>query len=75
LLILLGAFVVDTTVTLFRRVVRGDRFYEAHRSHAYQHAAQRRGAHLPLTLAVGAINLCWLLPIALMVAVGSLDGV
>jgi len=74
-LILLGAFVVDTTVTLFRRVVRGERFYEAHRSHAYQHAAQRWGSHLPVTLAVGAINLCWLLPIALMVAVGSLDGV
>src|SRR6266550_2960298 len=74
-LILLGAFVVDTTVTLFRRVVRGDRFYEAHRSHAYQHAAQRWRAHRPVTLAVGAINVCWLLPIALMVAVGSLDGV
>src|SRR5438552_3777123 len=38
--ILLGAFVVDTTVTLISRVVRGDRFYEAHRCHAYQHAAQ-----------------------------------
>ncbi|MEX2156165.1 MAG: glycosyltransferase family 4 protein [Gemmatimonadales bacterium] len=72
--ILLGAFVVDATVTLIRRVVRGERFYEAHRSHAYQHAAQRWGAHLPVTVAVGAINLCWLLPIALLVALGSLDG-
>jgi glycosyltransferase WbpL len=71
--ILLGVFVVDATVTLARRVVRGERFYEAHRSHAYQHAAQRWGAHLPVTVAVGVINLCWLLPIALIVALRSLD--
>ena len=73
--ILLGAFIVDATVTLTRRVARGERFYEAHRSHAYQHAAQRWRAHLPVTLAVAAIDLCWLLPIALLVAFGSLDPV
>ncbi len=72
--ILLGAFVVDATVTLLRRVMRGERFYEAHRSHAYQHAAQRWRAHRPVTIVVGAINLCWLLPVALLVALGSLDG-
>jgi Fuc2NAc and GlcNAc transferase len=72
--ILFGVFVVDATVTLIRRVARGERFYEAHRSHAYQHAALRRGGHKPVTLAVGAINLCWLLPLALLVALGRLDG-
>ncbi|HEY5475371.1 MAG TPA: glycosyltransferase family 4 protein [Tepidiformaceae bacterium] len=72
--ILLGVFVVDATVTLIRRMAHGERFYEAHRSHAYQHAALRRGAHMPVTLAVGVINLCWLLPVALMVALGWLDG-
>lgn len=72
--ILLGVFVVDATVTLLRRVARGERFYEAHRSHAYQHAAVHRGAHVPVTVAVGIINLCWLLPVALMVVLGWLDG-
>ena len=72
--ILLGVFVVDATVTLTRRMAHGERFYEAHRSHAYQHAAIRRGAHMPVTVAVGVINLCWLLPVALMVALGWLDG-
>lgn len=72
--ILLGVFIVDATLTLLRRVIRGERFYEAHRSHAYQRAAQRWGAHRPVTLAVGAINLGWLLPVALLVATGSLDG-
>ena len=72
--ILLGVFVVDATVTLIRRMAHGERFYEAHRSHAYQHAAVHRGAHMPVTVAVGVINLCWLLPVALMVALGWLDG-
>ena len=31
-IILLGVFMVDSTITLARRVLRGDRFYEAHRS-------------------------------------------
>lgn len=73
--ILLGIFVVDATVTLFRRVYRGEKFYLAHRSHAYQHAARRRGSHKPVTIAVGAINLMWLLPLALLVGLGVLEGV
>lgn len=73
--ILLGVFVVDATLTLFRRWARRERLYEAHRSHAYQHATQRVGRHGPVTLAVGAINLLWLMPIALLVGLGRLDGV
>ena len=73
--ILLGAFVVDATVTLLRRMRRGERIYQAHRSHAYQYAARKYGAHPPVSLAFGAINICWLLPVAALVAVGRLDGV
>lgn len=74
-IILLGVFVVDATFTLMRRLLRGDRVYEAHRSHAYQFASRRFGRHLPVTLAVGAINLIWLLPIAAAVVYFGLDGV
>lgn len=74
-LILLGVFIVDATFTLIRRLIRGDRFYEAHRSHAYQFASRCFSKHLPVTLAVGLINLCWLLPIALCVTLYGLDGV
>lgn len=73
-LILLGAFIVDATVTLIRRTIRGERFYEAHRSHAYQHAAVRFGSHRPVTVATALITLAWLLPIALLVGGGTLDG-
>ena len=73
--ILLGAFVVDATYTLVRRLLRGDRVYEAHRSHAYQCASRHFGRHLPVTLAVGMINLAWLLPLALLVGAGWIEGV
>lgn len=73
-LILLGVFIIDATFTLIRRLVRGDKVYEAHRSHGYQFAARRVGAHLPVTLGVVAINLGWLLPIAYCVGVVGIDG-
>ncbi|MEJ5057629.1 MULTISPECIES: MraY family glycosyltransferase [unclassified Pseudomonas] len=73
-LILLGVFIVDATFTLLRRLLRGDKVYEAHRSHAYQFASRRFGKHLPVTIAVGVINIFWLLPIALCVTQFGLDG-
>ena len=63
-LILGAAFLVDATVTLARRLVRGERVYEAHRTHAYQWLARRWGSHASVTFAYLLVNLCWLLPIA-----------
>lgn len=74
-LILLGVFIVDATLTLIRRLLRGEKVYEAHRSHAYQFASRQFGRHLPVTLAVVAINLFWLLPIAAVVVLLDVDGV
>lgn len=73
-LIVLGVFAVDATFTLIRRLVRGDKVYEAHRSHAYQFASRRYGRHLPVTLAVAGLNLFWLLPVAISVVRFGLDG-
>lgn len=73
-IILLGVFVVDATWTLIRRLLRGDKVYEAHRSHAYQYASRQFGKHAPVTLAVLMINVLWLLPMALLVGLGKLDG-
>lgn len=73
-LILLGVFIVDATFTLGRRLLRGDKVYEAHRSHAYQYASRLYGRHLPVTLSVVAINLLWLLPVAACVAWWQLNG-
>lgn len=64
-LIMLGAFALDATMTLFRRAIRGQPVHEAHRTHAYQHAARRLGSHRSVTLGVLVINLAWLAPMAL----------
>ncbi|QKS82227.1 MraY family glycosyltransferase [Pseudomonas bijieensis] len=74
-LVLLGVFIVDATVTLIRRLLRGDKVYEAHRSHAYQFASRQYGRHLPVTVAVAVINLFWLLPLAACVVLWHMDGV
>lgn len=74
-IILLGAFFVDATVTLVCRVLRGEAFYEAHRSHAYQYASRKYNSHIPVSLVFGVINLFWLLPIAVLVAMGKLEGI
>ncbi|MBY8972585.1 glycosyltransferase family 4 protein [Pseudomonas sp. P867] len=73
-LILLGVFIVDATFTLMRRLLRGEKVYEAHRSHAYQYASRRFNAHVPVTLCVILINLVWLAPIAWLVAFDRIDG-
>jgi len=61
-LILGGVFFADATVSLVRRVARGERAQDAHRSHAYQWLARRWGSHRRVTLSVLAVNLLWLLP-------------
>ncbi|MEB0047245.1 MULTISPECIES: glycosyltransferase family 4 protein [unclassified Pseudomonas] len=73
--ILLGVFIVDATWTLIQRFLRGDKVYEAHRSHAYQHATDQFKRHRVVTLSVVAINVLVLLPLAVLVGSGRLDGV
>lgn len=63
-LILNGVFLVDASLTLLIRLARGDRWYEAHRAHAYQHASRIFQSHLSVTRAVSLINVSWLLPLA-----------
>lgn len=66
-LILLGVFIVDATWTLFRRLVRGDKVHQAHRSHAYQFASRHFKSHKLVTLGVVGINVFWLFPLSLWV--------
>lgn len=73
-LILLGVFIVDATLTLLRRFLQGEKIYEAHRSHAYQFASRYYGSHKMVTLVIGAINVCWLIPLSLWVGLDGLNG-
>ncbi len=70
-MIMLGVFIIDASVTLIRRLLNGEKIYEAHRSHAYQYASRQYGGHKPVTLAVLLINLLWLAPLSWLVFKGA----
>lgn len=69
-LILLAVFLVDSGLTLLRRALRGERLYEAHTMHGYQHSARLLGSHAKVTLTIASTNLFWLFPLAIIAAVG-----
>lgn len=72
--LILGAlFIADATLTLVRRVLRGESPLKAHRLHAYQHLSRRWGGHAPVTLLYIAVNVVLLFPLAL--ASGLLPGI
>jgi Fuc2NAc and GlcNAc transferase len=59
-----GVFIFDATVTLLRRAMRGERWWAAHRSHAYQRAVQSGWGHarvasgiIGLAAAMGALGI------------------
>jgi Fuc2NAc and GlcNAc transferase len=86
-LLLLAVFIFDATVTLFRRVLTGEKWYVAHRSHAYQRAVQAGWRHDQVSTAVllmtaGLAGLACLavrypvwLPLAVLSGLGALAGV
>jgi Fuc2NAc and GlcNAc transferase len=55
-LLLFGVFFFDATLTLIRRALHRERWYEAHRNHAYQRVVSQGVTHSRVVLAVVAIN-------------------
>ncbi len=45
----LSAFVLDASLTLSTRMLRGERWWTPHVEHAYQRSARHAGSHLPVT--------------------------
>jgi Fuc2NAc and GlcNAc transferase len=77
--IVTAAFSVDATITLLRRALRGERWYAAHRSHAYQRAVQLGRSHARVTSIVLVLDLAlcalagvaWRWPTLLLPALGA----
>lgn len=65
-LILLAIFIVDATLTLACRFWRGERWFEGHNTHAYQHATRKFQSHSKVTIITLLINVCWLTPLAVV---------
>ena len=70
--IILGVFITDATYTLISRVLRGSKFYVAHRTHAYQIASRKLNSHVKVSFLLVAYNIIWLFPLALTVATRDL---
>jgi len=64
-LILLAGFWFDASYTLCVRIVTGQRFAQAHRSHLYQKLALEKG-HRWTTLLFAAYGGAWLMPLAFL---------
>jgi Fuc2NAc and GlcNAc transferase len=62
-IILLTGFWFDASYTLCVRMLTGQAFTQAHRSHLYQRLSDRLG-HLGATAAFAALGVAWLLPLA-----------
>jgi Fuc2NAc and GlcNAc transferase len=70
-LILLSLFICDTTLTLVKRILSGEAWYQAHRQHAYQKLIQMGMSHKQLTCAVISVNLVILLPVAYLTTIAQ----
>lgn len=73
-LIIMAVFLCDATFTLLRRMWRKERWYAAHRSHAYQHLVQKGYSHRRVTLSILLFNVVLLLPAALLALWQPLSG-
>jgi UDP-N-acetylmuramyl pentapeptide phosphotransferase/UDP-N-acetylglucosamine-1-phosphate transferase len=50
-------YLADATITLFRRIKRGERFWEGHRSHFYQRATDKGFSTTAIVTRVFAVNI------------------
>lgn len=64
-IILLACFIVDASWTLAYRLLSGQKWYQAHRSHSYQILSRTLGSHGKVTAVYALVNIGWLFPLAL----------
>ncbi len=71
-LILYAVYLADSGVTLLHRMIKREKWWQAHRSHFYQRAVQSGFSHAQVSLAVMVVNLL-LAVLASLVVVEALD--
>jgi len=67
-LMLYGVFLFDATITLIRRILKRERWREAHRSHAFQRLALSGWSHRRVLLSKCLLNLGILVLVAMAIA-------
>ena len=69
-LLLLFLFWGDATFTLLKRIIRGEKFWEAHSQHLYQRAVKKGYSHHTVTLLFVSINMILFIIAALSAGIG-----
>jgi Fuc2NAc and GlcNAc transferase len=64
-LMLMSVFICDATFTVLHRALKGERWYAAHRDHAYQNLIAYGASHQRVTLAITLLNVALILPCTL----------
>ena len=68
-ILVFSPFIVDTSLTLIRRTLRGERIWQAHRSHYYQRLIQSGWSHRKTALiAYGLMLICGISAVSLIFA-------
>lgn len=58
-LLIFSPFIIDATVTLFKRLIRGEKIWEAHKSHYYQRLIEKGWGHKrTVSLEYGIMMIC-----------------
>lgn len=65
--VIVSPFVVDATLTLGWRLIRGERWYTPHTEHAYQYLIRMGWSHLSVLLAWIALNAVLVMPVTALV--------
>ncbi|MDX1460866.1 MAG: glycosyltransferase family 4 protein [Xanthomonadales bacterium] len=60
--LVVAVFVIDAGLTLFKRAIRGERWYTAHKQHIYQRLIAQGWSHSRVLLCYQAINLALVAP-------------
>ena len=60
--LIMSVFLVDATLTLLSRAIRGERWYTAHAQHVYQRLIAQGWSHSRVLLVYQAVNVFWVLP-------------
>jgi hypothetical protein len=71
LLMPLSAFIMDASLTLAARMLRGERWWQPHVQHAYQHWARKTGRHVVVTTAYAG----WTLAAVAIMLLASTTGI
>lgn len=75
-LLIFSPFIVDATVTLLKRLLRGEKIWEAHKTHYYQRLVQLYGSHKPVLLRFyGLMAACSLSALGLIFLPSSVQAV